>query len=231
VAQYLWRGLAALSLLSFSFLMSGCQGVSSSTSSNSSSSSGSGGHLAVSPSTVAIGDAVVGTSGTASGKLIATGASVTVSAVNSSNSAFNVSGVALPLTIQAGQSASFTVTFSPQVAGAASGTLTFTSNAQPTTTTASTTGTGTAAPTHSVNLSWNASSSPNISGYNLYRAVYTNSCGSYSKINSLLNTGTLYTDPNVTDGTSYCYAATAVDTSNAESGYSNIVSNVQIPAP
>ncbi len=82
-----------------------------------------------------------------------------------------------------------------------------------------------------MNLSWNASSSPNISGYNVYRAVYANSCGSYSKINSLLNTGTLYTDSNVTDGTSYCYAATAVDTTNAESGYSNVVSNVQIPAP
>jgi fibronectin type 3 domain-containing protein len=47
----------------------------------------------------------------------------------------------------------------------------------------------------------------------------------------LLNTGTLYTDAAVTDGTSYCYAATAVNTSNAESGYSNIVSNIQIPAP
>jgi hypothetical protein len=32
------------------------------------------------------------------------------------------------------------------------------------------------------------------------------------------------------NGTSYCYATTGVDTSNQESGYSNVVSNVQIPA-
>jgi len=86
-----------------------------------------------------------------------------------------------------------------------------------------------------VNLSWTASTSGNISGYNIYRAVYSpapvSACGSFAKINPLLNTGLLYTDNNVVDGTAYCYATTAVDTSNQESGYSNIVSNVQIPAP
>jgi len=46
-----------------------------------------------------------------------------------------------------------------------------TSNAQPTTTTETLTGTGTAAPTYTVNLSWNASTSPDISGYNIDRAV------------------------------------------------------------
>jgi fibronectin type 3 domain-containing protein len=82
-----------------------------------------------------------------------------------------------------------------------------------------------------VNLSWSASTSSNISGYNVYRAVYTNSCGAFSMINSVLNTGTLYMDSAVVDGTSYCYATTAVNSSNQESGYSNIASNVQIPAP
>jgi fibronectin type 3 domain-containing protein len=47
----------------------------------------------------------------------------------------------------------------------------------------------------------------------------------------VLDTSTLYTDSVVVDGTSYCYATTAVDSSNQESGYSNIVSNIQIPAP
>ena len=135
------------------------------------------------------------------------------------------------MTIPAGQSAPFTVTFSPQVTGAASATLTFASNAQPSSTTETLTGTGTPAPVHTVNLSWNASTSPNISGYNIYRAVFTTSCGSYTKINSVLDTSTLYTDSAVVDGTAYCYASTAVNTSNEESGYSNIVSNIQIPAP
>jgi Abnormal spindle-like microcephaly-assoc'd, ASPM-SPD-2-Hydin/Protein of unknown function (DUF1573) len=189
------------------------------------------GQLTVNPTTLNLGSVVVGTSGTASGSLTASGANVTITAANSNNSVFSVGGLSLPVTIPAGQSTSFTVTFSPLTTGVASGSLTFTSNAQPSTTVETLSGTGTPAPSHSVNLSWNASTSQNISGYNIYRSVYTSSCGSYSKINGVLNTGTLYTDSSVIDGTSYCYAATAVDTSDEESGYSNIVSNVQIPAP
>jgi fibronectin type 3 domain-containing protein len=79
-------------------------------------------------------------------------------------------------------------------------------------------------------LSWTASTSSNVSGYNIYRAVWANSsCSSFSKINSSLNAGTAYTDSTVSNGTSYCYAATAVDSGNSESGYSNIVSNLLIP--
>lgn len=189
------------------------------------------GQLTVNPTTLNLGSVVVGSSGSASGSLTASGANVTITAANSSNSVFSIGGLSLPVTIPAGQSTSFTVTFGPLTTGAASGTLTFTSNAQPSTTTETLSGTGTPAPSHSVNLSWNASTSQNISGYNIYRSVYTSSCGSYSKVNGVLDTGTLYTDSSVVDGTSYCYASTAVNTSDEESGYSNIVSNVQIPAP
>ncbi len=189
------------------------------------------GQLTVNPTTLALGSVVVGTSGQGSGSLTASRAAVTVTAVSSNNSVFSVSGLSLPATIPAGQSAGFTVTFSPSTTGAASGTLTFTSNAQPSTTAETLTGTGTPAPVHTVNLSWTASTSQNINGYNIYRAVYTNSCGSFAKINPTLNAGTQYTDSVVADGTSYCYAATAVDSSNEESGYSNIVSDLQIPPP
>ena len=94
----------------------------------------------------------------------------------------------------------------------------------------SVTGGGTAASTHRVNLSWNGSMSADISGYNIYRAVYTDSCKSFSKINPVLNKSTSYTDSEVMGGTSYCYATTAVNLGNEESGYSEIVLNVQIPA-
>jgi hypothetical protein len=170
-------------------------------------------------------------SGTASGTLTASGSSVTVSAVSSNSSAFTVGGLSLPVTIAAGNSAAFTVTFSPQTTGAVTATLTFTSNAQSSTTVETITGTGTAAPAYSVNLSWSASTSSNISGYNIYRAAYASACGSFSKINPMLNTDTLYADSAVVDGATYCYATTAVNTSNEESGYSNVVSNVQVPAP
>ncbi len=198
--------------------------------------SGSGstvaGQLSVSPSPVAVGSVFDGTSGSATGSLTATGANVTITAAISSNSRFAISGLSLPAIIPAGQSASFTVTYSPLVAGADSSTLTFTSNAQVASTTDSATGTGTAPPVHSVTLSWSASTSSNISGYNIYRAVYTTACGGFSKINgSTLDTLLTYRDSALTDGTNYCYATTAVDSSNVESGYSNIVSDVQIPAP
>jgi len=187
------------------------------------------GTLAVSPA--ALGSVVVGTSGTASGTLTAGGSSVAVSAVSSNNSAFSVGGLSLPVTIPAGNSAAFTVTFSPQTTGAVTAALTFTSNAQSSTTVETLTGTGMAAPVHSVNLSWSTSTSSNVSGYNIYRAAYASACGSFSKINSSLNTGTLYTDSAVVDSATYCYATTAVNTTNEESGYSNVVSNVQVPAP
>jgi hypothetical protein len=188
------------------------------------------GVLTATPTPIAAGSVVAGTSGTASGSLTASGANVRVSAATSSNSRFQISGLSLPVIIPAGQSAPFTVTYSPLVAGADSATLTFTSNAQPVTTTDTATGTGTPAPTHTVSLSWNASTSPNISGYNIYRAIYVSSCAGFLKINgATLDTGTTYTDSAVANGTNYCYATAAVDSSSAVSGYSNIVSNVQIP--
>src|SRR5579872_137511 len=188
------------------------------------------GQLSVAPATLGLGSVVVGQSGTASGSLTASGGSVTVTAASTNNSAFSIGGLSLPVTIPSGQSAPFTITFSPQTAAAESGTLTITSNALSSPTTETLTGTGTPAPTHSVNLSWTASTSTDVVGYNVYRAQYTNSaCGAFSKINPVLNTTTIYTDNTVVDATTYCYATTAVDTTNAESGDSNIVSNVAIP--
>jgi fibronectin type 3 domain-containing protein len=64
----------------------------------------------------------------------------------------------------------------------------------------------------------------------VYRSVYSSSkCGTYSNIASTASSSTAYTDNNVTDGTTYCYATTAVD-SGGESGYSNITQAV-IPPP
>jgi hypothetical protein len=188
------------------------------------------GQLSVTPATLALGNVMVGQSGTASGSLSASGGSVTVTAASTNNSAFSVGGLSLPVTIPSGQSAAFTVTFSPQTAASASATLTITSNGQSPTITEALTGTGTPAPTHSVNLSWTASTTTDVVSYNVYRALYSNAaCGAFSKINPVPNTTTLYTDSTVANSTAYCYATTAVDTSNAESSYSNIVSNVAIP--
>jgi len=189
------------------------------------------GQLSVAPATLDVGNVVVGTSGTASGSLTATGANVTVTAATTDNSVFTVGGLSLPVTIIAGQSVPFTITFSPAVSGAATATLTITSNGQPSTITEALTGTGIqgSGSNHSVALSWNPSTSSGIAGYNIYRATYASSCGSFAKINGSLDANTVYTDSNVVDGSSYCYATTAVNSSNEESSPSNVVSNVQIP--
>jgi hypothetical protein len=75
---------------------------------------------------------------------------------------------------------------------------------------------------HSVDLNWNASTSANIVGYNVYRGQA--SSGPYSKINAGgLVASTLYSDTSVANGMTYFYAATVVDSSGRESAHSNQV--------
>ena len=62
---------------------------------------------------------------------------------------------------------------------------------------------------HSVFLSWDASSSQDVIGYNAYRG--TNSGGPYTKLNSSLIATTSYTDQTVQSGYTYYYVTTAVD--------------------
>jgi fibronectin type 3 domain-containing protein len=59
-----------------------------------------------------------------------------------------------------------------------------------------------------------------VSGYNVYRGTTSN--GPYpTKLNSSLVTAVAFTDSTVTDGTTYFYVVTAVDSSNVESVDSN----------
>ena len=185
------------------------------------------GQLTVSPTTLNFSNVVEGTNSVLQGTLNATGASVTVTSASSSNSEFTLSGLSLPATIPAGNTAAFSVTFTPQATGAASATLTFASNASNPPTQQSLTGNGTAPPQHSAALSWTASTSSNIVSYNIYRGT---SPGSYSKIASVPAPSTTYTDSSVTDGQTYYYATTAVDSSSQESTYSNQATAV-IPPP
>jgi Abnormal spindle-like microcephaly-assoc'd, ASPM-SPD-2-Hydin len=186
------------------------------------------GQLSVSPTTMAFGNVVVGSDGQQNGTLSATGQTVIVSSDNVSGSAFAVTGLSFPVTIAAGQHAQFTVTFTPSGTGAASGSVSFASNASNSPTVENFTGTGTPPPQHSVDLSWTASTSMNIIGYNIYRGV--KSGGPYSRINSVLDASTLYADTSVADGTTYYYVTTSVDSTNEESPYSNQTTAV-IPPP
>lgn len=73
---------------------------------------------------------------------------------------------------------------------------------------------------HTVVLSWTASSSDNVTGYNVYRS--TISGGYYGLVGS--TGGSLsYTDNTVESGTTYYYVTTAVNNQGEQSGYSNQV--------
>lgn len=83
--------------------------------------------------------------------------------------------------------------------------------------------------THYAALTWAASTSGNISGYNVYRGSTTG--GPYStKVNSSLVAGTSFTDSSTAAGQTYYYVTTAVNSSNTESSYSNEAKAV-IPTP
>ena len=67
---------------------------------------------------------------------------------------------------------------------------------------------------HVVDLSWKASTSTNIAGYNVYRSP---DGVNWKKENVSLIASTLYNDSTVSNGSTYYYAATAVDISGKES--------------
>jgi hypothetical protein len=175
--------------------------------------------LVVDPATMNFGTVQVGSSVTQPGTLNASN-QVTISSASISSPEYTLSGVSFPLTIPAGGSQGFLVTFAPQTSGAASATITFidASGTDPLAI-ESLNGVGTVSQGHSVDLSWTASNSQDVIGYNVYRGL--KSGGPYSKINSVLDASTNYTDTSVANGTTYYYVSTAVNSSDEESVYSN----------
>lgn len=85
--------------------------------------------------------------------------------------------------------------------------------------------TGSQQSTHSVQLTWQASTS-SVVGYNIYRSITTG--GPYVKINATLVTPLTYTDSSVASSTTYYYVATSVDPTGIESLYS-IQASASIP--
>jgi hypothetical protein len=174
------------------------------------------GQLAVAPGALSFGNVMVGSAGTQTSVLTASGGPVTISSAASSNAQFAFLGTTFPFTINAGQSAQMNVIFTPQKSGTTSATLSFSSNASNGSATESATGAGT---NPQVSLGWTASTS-DVQGYNLYRGTAP---GVYAKINSSLDLGTSFTDTAVASGTTYYYAATSVSSTGEESAYSSPV--------
>jgi len=173
--------------------------------------------LAVSPTSMTFPSVAVGSSQNQGGTLSASSSSVTVSTASWNGTGFSLSGITFPVTIPAGQSVPFTVTFAPQTAGVASGAVSFMSTASNSPTNETLVGTGVQASQHTVGLSWNTDTSP-VQGYYVYRGGQNR--GPYAKI-STLQPGTSYTDASVLSGQTYYYVVTALGTNSLESAYSN----------
>jgi len=173
----------------------------------------------INPATMSFGTVQVGLSASQSGILSAGANQIILSSASSSSAEFTCSGLSFPVIIPAGGSQGFTVTFTPQASGTVSAALTFLDENGISLPVETLNGTGIVSQNHSVDLSWTASSSQNVVGYNIYRG--NQSGGPYAKINSSLDSSTSYTDSSVTDGNTYYYVTTAVNSDNEESVYSN----------
>jgi hypothetical protein len=84
-----------------------------------------------------------------------------------------------------------------------------------------------ASPSHSVTLTWTASTTSGVTAYNIYRSQTTG--GPYTKLTATAVATTTYTDSSVIAGTTYYYVATAL-VGSAESGYS-IQASATVPTP
>src|SRR5262249_10389941 len=178
--------------------------------------------LAASPSPLSFGSITTGASATQNVTLTNTGNSgVSVSQISISGAGYTAAGFALPVTLAAGQSTSFSVMFAPTTTGNLSGSISVASNATNSPLAISLSGSGVAAVSHSATLNWTPSAS-SYTGFNLYRAALTG--GPYYKVNPALISATSFSDSSVSSGQIYYYVATEVDSTGEESAYSSEVS-------
>jgi len=147
---------------------------------------------------------------------------VTISQVMVSGAGFNAGGAA-GLILSPGQSTAVNVTFTPSTNGAASGSVSVSSNATNSPAKIGLTGTGVTPVVHSVSLSW-SDGDTTITGYNAY--VASVSGGPYSRLTSSPVAGSSYVDSSVQSGRTYYYVVTALDATNQESTYSSEIAAI-----
>jgi fibronectin type 3 domain-containing protein len=83
---------------------------------------------------------------------------------------------------------------------------------------------------HAVILSWTASTTAEVTGYNVYRGT-TSGGESSTPLNSTPINGTTYTDENVTAGATYSYLVRAVVSDGVTHSAASNEAVVTIPSP
>jgi len=178
----------------------------------------------LSPTSLSFGNQSVGTTSTVQ----------TLTLSNTGNAALSITSLALTGTnasdfaqsntcgssLAAGANCTIAVMFTPSVTGTEAASLSISDNSSGSPQTVSLSGAG----THDVILSWTASTTPGVVGYDVYRA--TTSGGPYpTELNSSPINGTTYTDDTAQAGQTYYYVVTAVASNDVtQSADSNQVS-------
>jgi len=211
-----WFGLLAIVA---SLVMTGCAGVSSGgQQANGNQNPGGAGQITVAPAVLSFGTVALGGSANLTGTLTAGASDINVTSAAWSGQGYDVSGITFPVTVAAGKSVNYTVTFKPQAAGDSAGSISFVNDGSASPVVQNLDGSGGQAGVHTVGLNWDASASAVI-GYNVYRG--TQSGGPYQLLTSSPEPSTSYTDGTVLTNTTYYYVATAVDSNHVESIHSN----------
>ena len=191
------------------------------------------GALTANPTSLAFGSVPVGSSTSLSETLTNTGgSSLTISAASASGAGFSLSGLSLPLTLNAGWSTSFTVLFSPTASGAASGTLSVTSNGSNPNLSIPLSGTGVASGALAANPTTLAFGSVQVGGSSNLSETLTNTGGSTITISQANLTGAIFSISglslplSLTANQSVTFTATFTPTgAGATSGSLSVVSN------
>jgi hypothetical protein len=177
--------------------------------------------LTVSAPSLSFGNIAAGKSSALSVTLTNAGNSdVTVSKVTLSGATFSESGVSAGLILSPGQSATMDATFSPASAGNYSGSVAVASNATNSPDTIALSGSSSQAVSHSVSLTWAASTS-SVAGYHVYRSQVSG--GPYAILDSSLVPSDAFTDSNVQSGSIYYYVVKSVTQAGIESADSTQV--------
>jgi hypothetical protein len=152
------------------------------------------GQLAISPAIVTLGRVKVGSTQTQEATLMNTGTSdLTVSRLSVSGKGFRTSGLALPLTLSAGQRKKFTVAFTAQSSGTSSGSIVVTSDSAPTVVTVPVTAVATTAASLLSNPSSISFGSVTVGHPDTQSASLTNSGGSSVTVSQASVSGSGFT--------------------------------------
>jgi hypothetical protein len=169
----------------------------------------------------------------------ATSTAQTVTLSNPGNATLSITGIAVTganasdfaqtntcgSSVAAGANCTIAMMFTPSAAGTRTATLTITDNASGSPQTVALSSTG----AHYVALSWTASTTSGVVGYNAYRG--TASSGRFSQLNSSSISATTYTDGNAQAGQTYYYVVTAIASDDVTESADSNVASATVPSP